>query len=367
MITIEFNYNQIITTLQANLSDPFQISLNQFSQKTSIPLKSVNFLANGETIKPENKVESYMSNLSKQNGKINLLVVDALTSNKNKNQVNIQSNDIICPECKEPCRFKIEDYHVKLFKCINGHTTDRIRIDDFNKSQEINISSIICGQCKIKNKGDTTNYEFYKCLTCKIDLCLLCKSNHDTNHNIIKYDQKNYICPKHNDYYIKYCEDCSINICFACEKDHDIHKTISLIELSPDIEKAKIRLNEIKNEVEEFIIQIKYIMSKFNSLIKTINIFYDINNNIINNYDIKNRNYELFKNIYEINNNNSIYEKLKYINNTKDINSKINYIIDLYNNIKDTAKKETSKNNKLINDEINIVYNANNQDKINIF
>ncbi len=300
MITIEFNYNQIITTVQANLSDPFQISLNQFSQKTSIPLKSVNFLANGETIKPENKVESYMSNLSKQNGKINLLVVDALASNKNKNQVNIQSNDIICPECKEPCRFKIEDYHVKLFKCINGHTTDRIRIDDFNKSQEINISSIICGQCKIKNKGDTTNHEFYKCLTCRIDLCLLCKSNHDTNHNIIKYDQKNYICPKHNDYYIKYCEDCSINICFACEKDHDIHKTISLIELSPDIEKAKIRLNEIKNEVEEFIIQIKYIMSKFNSLIKTINIFYDINNNIINNYDIKNRNYELFKNIYEI-------------------------------------------------------------------
>ena len=68
-----------------------------------------------------------------------MLVVDALTSNKNKNQVNIQSNDIICPECKEPCRFKIEDYHVKLFKCINGHTTDKIRIDDFNKSQEINI------------------------------------------------------------------------------------------------------------------------------------------------------------------------------------------------------------------------------------
>ena len=82
-------------------------------------------------------------------------------------------------------------------------------------------------------------------------------------------------------------------------------------------------------------------MSKFNSLIKTINIFYDINNNIINNYDIKNRNYELFKNIYEINNNNSIYEKLKYINNNKDINNKINYIIYLYNNIKDTSKKET--------------------------
>ena len=54
MITIEFNYGQMITIIQANLSDPFQIPLNKFAQKTLIPLNSVNFLANGLTIKPEN-------------------------------------------------------------------------------------------------------------------------------------------------------------------------------------------------------------------------------------------------------------------------------------------------------------------------
>ena len=212
MIKIEFSFNQIITIIQANLSDPFRIPINQFVQKTLIPLNSVNFLVNGLVIKPENTVESHMSNLNKQNGKMSVIVDPAYISNKN--QVYIQSNDIICPECKEPCLFKIEGYHVKLFNCINGHITDGIRINDFNKTREINISSIMCGQCKIKNKGNTTNNEFYKCLSCKIDLCVLCKTNHNSSHNIIKYEQKNYICPKHNDTYIKYYEDCLLIFVF---------------------------------------------------------------------------------------------------------------------------------------------------------
>ena len=69
MITIEFNFGQRIIVIQANLSDPFQIPLNQFTQKTSIPLNSVNFIANGLTIKPENTVESHMSNLNKTDKK----------------------------------------------------------------------------------------------------------------------------------------------------------------------------------------------------------------------------------------------------------------------------------------------------------
>ena len=78
-----------------------------------------------------------MSFLNKKDQKISVLVDPAYISNKN--EVKIQSNDIICPECKESCRIKIEDYHVKLFKCINGHVTNGIRIDDFSKTQEINI------------------------------------------------------------------------------------------------------------------------------------------------------------------------------------------------------------------------------------
>ena len=74
MITIEFNFNQRITIIKAKLSDPFQIPLNQFAQKTLIPLNSLNFIANGLTIKPEKTVESHMSNLNKKDEKMTVLV-----------------------------------------------------------------------------------------------------------------------------------------------------------------------------------------------------------------------------------------------------------------------------------------------------
>ena len=105
---------------------------------------------------------------------------------------------------------------------------------------------------------------------------------------------------------------------------------------------------------------------------ESINIFYDINNNILNNYNIENKNYEFFQNINEINSNNIIYEKLKNINNNSDINNKITDIMDLYKNINDTnkLKKDISKkiiNEQINNDEITIIYNTNNQDEIQIF
>ena len=150
-------------------------------------------------------------------------------------------------------------------------------------------------------------------MTCKKDLCILCKTNHDSNHNIIKYDQKNYICPKHNDTYIKYCEDCSINMCFSCETEHNEHKIVSFEDFRPDIEKTKKRLIKIKKEVEEFNKQIKSIIAILNSLMNSINIYYDINNNIMNNYNINNKNYELFKNINEINSIILPFKKNKYI------------------------------------------------------
>jgi hypothetical protein len=62
-----------------------------------------------------------------------------------------------------------------------------------------------------------------------------------------------------------------------------------------------------------------------------INTFYEINNDIINNFDLKNRNYQNLVNIKELNINNKIFETLKKINenNNKEI---LKDILDLYNN-----------------------------------
>ena len=302
MISIEFELEQIITVIQATMSDPFKIPINQFFQKTSVQPYSVCFLANGCQIIPERTVESYMSNLNRQYGKMRVFV-DPLYF-RSKKLVITQSKDVICPECKEPCQIRFENYHINLFGCNKGHIINGIKIDDFAKTQEINISSIICDECKTKNKGNSINQEFFRCLTCQKNLCILCKSSHDPNHKIIKNDQINYICQKHNDTYIKYCKECATNICYSCESEHFNHKTIFLADIRPNIEETKKEVDDLNKQFKEIIIQL-------NNIIQSINLFYEIINNILKNYEVKNRNYEVLQNIKEINTNNKIIEIIK--------------------------------------------------------
>ena len=61
---------------------------------------------------------------------------------------------------------------------------------------------------------------------------------------------KNYKCQKHDKIFYKFCEDCHSNICSLCDNDHQKHKTISLSNLNSNIEQSKIRLDEIKLEID---------------------------------------------------------------------------------------------------------------------
>ena len=125
----------------------------------------------------------------------------------------IKSKYIICPKCKENINFKIINYKICLYECKNKHRINNIIFNEFEKTQLLDISQIICDICKQNNKSNTYKNEFYKCLTCNINICPLCKSSHDKKHNIIKYENKDYICQKHNDIYVKYCYKCRcINI-----------------------------------------------------------------------------------------------------------------------------------------------------------
>ena len=349
MVEVVFDMNQAITVIQANLDEPIQGVIDKFIQKTLIKPNSVYYIANAKPVDPQKTVESQMSELNKQNKKLSILVNSIEENEQDKEQVIVQSKDIICPECKEPCRYTIDNYQIKLTDCCKGHTINGIKILDFPKTQEINISEIICDICKYKNKGNSHNHEFFLCLTCKQNICLLCKPKHDSNHNVIKYDQKNYLCPKHNDNFIKYCENCHINICFSCDIEHSEHKTIALVDLRPDIEQSKKRLTEIESEIFILTNQINRIKNTFDELIKAMNMYYEINKNILENFEVKNRNYQVIKNINEINANNKIYENLKNINETNNIYDKIRDIIELYNNINNIKKKDNNKginNNK---------------------
>ena len=57
----------------------------------------------------------------------------------------------------------------------------------------------------------------------------------------------------------------------------------------PNIEESKNKLAKIKKEIELFNDKIKDIIKQLNELIDTINIYYKINNDLFNSYQIQNR------------------------------------------------------------------------------
>ena len=59
-----------------------------------------------------------------------------------------------------------------------------------------------------------------------MNLCPICKTNHNNNHNIINYNDKEYKCSIHNEIYNSYCNKCNKNICMSCENEHNEHLII---------------------------------------------------------------------------------------------------------------------------------------------
>ena len=334
MVSIEFNYNQANFTIQANLSDNFEQVLQKFFQKVLIPPESVYFVSNASIIDPNLTVEKQIDEYGKENN-IMKVIVFSIEEEKEK-EIYIKSKEIICPKCYEPCRIKFENCKIKLYDCINGHIIDDIKINEFNKKQQINASKIICDMCQENNKGNTTDNKFYKCLTCKQNLCPLCKEKHGfnmNNHNIIQYEDKYYMCQKHNEKYIKYCNNCKLNLCFICEEEHQSHDIISLGNLIPNENDINERLLKIKKKIDVFKDEINEVIKKLNELIKTMDLLYEINYDIYKIYNFKTRNYETLQNINEIYINNPIIEKITEINDIPNLSDKVFNMLELYNEL----------------------------------
>ena len=90
-----------------------------------------------------------------------------------------------------------------------------------------------------------------------------------------------------------------------------------------------------------------------NEVSNKINIYYKIYEDIINNYDNKNRNYEIIYNINQIQNNNNIIDELNKIKESNNILEKYNNIFNIYK--------------KMNHDEINIIYKIKAQKKVKLF
>ena len=207
---------------------------------------------------------------NKKKKKIKILV--KLKEELNNNKIN-KTKNIICPICKENIRIKIEDYKIKLYECKNDHIIYNILFEEYEDTQFIDTSKIICEICKEKNKGNSYDNLFYRCNQCKLNICQLCKLNHNKNHNIINYELKDYICDMHNEGFVKYCAKCKKDICLFCEYAHKNHDIIFYNNIIEDIKKLKNDKNEYKKEFDIFNNNIDNIIYKLKRVKENMNIF----------------------------------------------------------------------------------------------
>ena len=165
-----------------------------------------------------------------------------------------------------------------------------------------------------------------------MNLCPLCKSKHDNNHSIINYDERNYICDKHNEYFINYCKDCDKNMCKECGKEHYNHYIINYESILPN-ENIINNINDTKIYIDKLNKEINDIIKKLENIKENLELYYNISNNIINNNDVY-KNYQKLYNINEfINFNNIIINDIKEIINEKDIKNKFKYIFNIHEKI----------------------------------
>ena len=371
MAQVEFLLDNIKTIIQCNENEKMKDIIKKFTLKLGKDLNNVNFLYNGNQLNIELTIEQIASNLDKERKTLTILV--------NEEKINITSNlkkskNIICPNCYENIRMNIKNYKISLYDCKNKHRKHNILFNEFENTQYIDESKIKCEICKNADKSSSYKNKFFICLTCKINICPLCKSIHNKNHDIIDYEQKYFICNLHNENYISYCEDCKFDICLECEKNHKGHILISYGEIVPNKVEIEEELNIFKNKINDFKNDIKQnineIITKSNNLMKNLDIYYNIYENMINNYSKKNRNYPILQNINDINDSNKKFiEKISQIMNNENIIDKFNDIIDIYNQMinSDNAqykKEKISDNNikeeKKIENENNISEKNNN-------
>ena len=351
MVEVVFDYQQNKTMIQGNLNNLFEEIIEKYTFKTKLDKNDIYFISNGNIINKNDKLENIMSDSDKRNKKI-IILVYSINNNINIENTNIKkSKDIICPECKEMCKYEIKDFKIKLYGCKKGHIKENIKLNEFENNQVIDISQIKCDVCKKENKANTFNNEFYICYECKINLCPLCKSIHNKKHSIINYDNKNYICNIHNEPLFEYCEDCNIDMCISCSSEHKNHKIILYQEKLIDIKNLRDKMNEFKNEINKLKENLEEIINKFKKLIGNMDIIYNINNSILNNYETKKtRNYSLLSNINYVNDYIG-YEIIK-IKNEYDYGNNINKLLDIID------EKE---------DEKEIIYKPNKDGNVRIF
>ena len=186
MSKVEFNFKSTKTIIQCNPSDTMKDIIQKFLIKVQCKMDDLDFLYNGYTINESLLFSEIVNETDKARNEMSIVVSDK--EPESGLIIKRRSKDIICPNCYETSRMLIKDYNISLYDCKNGHKKDNILFSEFENTQLMDESKIICEKCKNNNKSKTFKNKFYICTSCKVNICPLCKTIHDKSHNIIDYD-----------------------------------------------------------------------------------------------------------------------------------------------------------------------------------
>ena len=335
-VIINFIYKDKIIKIIGNKDDYMKIVFKKCLTKLEKNSSDIYFSYNGIILEEDSKLNEIMN----ENNEI-LIEVNEESSNDNdiEKEILIQSKEVICPECGEESIIELNDYKITLSNCINNHYLSNILINEYIDYQKIDESKIICHNCS-KIKSNIYNNQLYKC----------CKK-----HLIIDYELKNYLCNIHGERYISYCKKCNKNLCDLCEighnKEHNIisHKDILKKDDYMDtLNNLRNKINDLKNDIDQLI-------KRLNKIEDNFELYYNISNDFISNYNIKKKNYQILMNLNNIIcfNNNIIRDIDKIVNEEK-VEKKFKYLEEIYKNME-------------IKNEILIKYNVFDEEEIKIF
>jgi len=358
MAKVEFNFNGIITTTLCSENESMENICKRFATKIQTDITNLTFLYSGNEINLKNTLSQIMNNIDKQRKVISVLVYEKNTIAKTEAASNLVKSTVpICPECSQTTKLDILDnYNINLSECRNKHSKNLL-IDEYEKTQYIDLNKIICSYCKTNQKKVYKN-QMYICCTCKNILCPLCKDNHDKTHAIMNYDQKNFFCERHLESYISYCKYCKVNLCLRCQKYHHDQFIISFGSIFPEKDELLIQLSEVRKIVDVFKKDIVHIIEKIRKVKDNIEILYTIYYEMITKFDDRKRNYEAFKSINSIKNN-FVFQQIQQINQTQDINSKIQSILIIHQQMTQKYNNQMSMLNQM-NVQSNMMQNNNN-------
>ena len=343
--TIDFQYNGRTITIQGKDNDPMKNFYESFANKAIINIKEMGliFSYNGSFSNNFDESKTFLqtaNSLDKSTKKMVVLVLENMNKEPQEKELFVKSNDVICPECKEYTLMSLKNYKISLSDCQNEHNINNILLNEFEKTQKINYSKITCGLCGQK-RSNIFKYELYFCFNCKKNICPICKNKHNNSHSIKNYDEMNFLCKEHNDFFSKFCNDCGYNICMQCEEEHEDHDTIYFGSIIPKKNDLTESIEELKKYIDIFNGECEIIINAINKVKNNFEIYYKIKKDMIDNFSNTKKNYYIFSNMNEIIENDEIINDITQVKNEISLENKFNYILKIYNDMNNKDSKIT--------------------------